>query len=188
MCIRDRATAELSLAGDFRNQNIIVSASVEDETGEVQISASGSSLAVAGPTALVSGDIAELEITLTGGNDQPIANELVSIRSEAGNQVQPSAPVTDADGKVTIAITSNNGSDNITIAALGSTVAVSHPLQVAADVLSVVPQNIDYQSLPVSQFAPFAIEWVSNGIPVAGQLMRFSVLSLIHISEPTRPY
>jgi len=108
-----QATAELSLAGDFRNQNIIVTATLEDESSEVTVNAAGSKVVVAGATALVSGDEAELEITLTGGNDQPVPNEVLSIRSVAGNSVEPSNPVTDADGKATITVTSENGSDRI---------------------------------------------------------------------------
>ena len=170
-----QATAELSLAGDFRNQNITVTASLGNESSDVVVNAAGSKIAVAGATALVSGDVAELEITLTGGNDQPVPNEVLSVRSVAGNSVEPSNPVTDADGKVTIFVTSDNGSDRIVIAALDSTVSESHEIQVAADVLRVLPQSVNYESLPVDQFAPLSVEWTSNGFPVAAQLMRFSV-------------
>jgi len=84
-----QATAELSLAGDYRNQEIVVSASVETENGSVTVAAEGSKLSIAGPTALVSGDFAELELTLTGGNGQPIANEQLNLETAAGNTVQP---------------------------------------------------------------------------------------------------
>ncbi len=170
-----QATAELSLAGDFRNQDITVSASVDGETGEVLLTTLGSRISVAGPTALVSGDIAELEVSLTGGNDQPIANEVLSIRSTAGNTIQPTTAVTNSDGKVNITVSSENGNDKIIVAALDSTVVASHDLQVAADVLAVLPQAVDFNSLPVDGFSPFSVEWTSNGFPVAGQLMRFSI-------------
>ena len=62
-----QATVELSLAGDFRNQDIVVTATVDEQEGSVLLTTSGSTISIAGPTALVSGDTAELEITLTGG-------------------------------------------------------------------------------------------------------------------------
>lgn len=167
-----QAIAELSLAGDYRNQDITVTATVDDQSGDVVVSTVGSKISVAGPTALVSGDTADLEITLVGGNDQPIANENVSVRSSAGNTIQPATAVTDANGKVTITVSSENGSDTITVAALGNTVVTTHDLQVAADVLTVLPGSFD--SLPVSSFSPMNVEWTSNGLPVVGQLMRFS--------------
>jgi len=170
-----QATAELSLAGDYRNQNITVTATLDDESSDVVINAAGSKVVVAGPTALVSGDVAELEITLSAGDGSAIPNEALSVRSVAGNTVQPSNPVTDSDGKVKITVTSENGSDNIVVAALNSTVAESHDILVAADVLAVLPQNVSYDALPVDTFAPLSVEWTSNGFPVVAQLMRFSV-------------
>ncbi len=167
-----QATAELSLAGDFRNQEITVTAEADDQSGEVQIIAEGSKVSVAGPTALVSGDIAELEITLVGGNDQPIVNEVLSIESNAGNMIQPSTAVTDASGKAIITVSSESGTDVISIAALGSTVSTAHNLQVAADVLTVDAGAFD--DLPVSTFSPFNVQWTSNSFPVVGQMMRFS--------------
>ncbi len=170
-----QATAELSLAGDYRNQDITVSASIDDESGDVLVTASGSKITVAGPTALVSGDVAELEVSLTGGNDQPISNELVSIRSTADNTIQPATAVTDANGKVNVTVGSENGNDKIIVSALESTAVATHEIQVAADVLTVLPQLTAFDSLPVDGFSPFAVEWTSNGFPVANQLMRFSI-------------
>ena len=167
-----QATAELSLAGDFRNQDITVTAEADGQVGDVLIMAEGSKVSVAGPTALVSGDTAELEITLVGGNEQPIVNEVLSIESIAGNTIQPSTAVTDANGKVNITVSSESGTDRIIVAALDSTVTAAHELQVAADVLTVNAGSFD--SLPVSTFSPFSVQWTSNGFPVAGQMMRFS--------------
>ena len=170
-----QATAELSLAGDFRNQEITVTAQVNNQSGEVGLQAEGSKLSVAGPTALVSGDVAELELSLTGGNDQPIANEVLSIRSTAGNNIQPLNAVTDSNGKAQITVSSESGDDNIVIAALDSTVLATHTINVAADVLTVLPETTPYDALPVDGFSPFSVEWTSNGFPVSGQVMRFSI-------------
>ncbi len=167
-----QATAELSLAGDYRNQDIVVTAVLDDQSGDVLITAEGSKISVAGPTALVSGDEAELEITLVAGNEQPIPNEVLSISTTSGNTIEPATAVTDSDGKVTITVGSELGSDTVIVEALDSTISAEHDLQVAADVLTVVPGS--YDNMPVSEFSPFAVKWTSNGLVVAGQLMRFS--------------
>ena len=169
-----QATVELSLAGDFRNQDIVVTATVDEQEGSVLLTTSGSTISIAGPTALVSGDTAELEITLTGGNDQPISNELISITSSAGNTLSGSTLTTDASGKAVIEVGSDAGDDEITISALQSTVVKTHTIKVAADTLSVVdPQNFD--ALSVNTLWPFQVVWESNGQPVVGQQLKFSV-------------
>jgi len=170
-----QANAELSLAGDFRNQNIVVSAQADDQSGSVILTAKGSTVSIAGPSSLVSGDLADLEITLTGGNDQPIANEVLSIRSTAGNVIWPANVVTDSNGKANISVSSEAGDDTVIFSALDSTVTATHELNVAADILSIIHQATAYDSLPVDNYSPFAVEWSSNGFPVAGQTMTFSI-------------
>lgn len=169
-----QANAELSLAGDYRNQDIIVSAQVDDQTGTVLVTTSGSSLSVSGPTALVSGNTAELEITLSSGNGQPIANEVISLESSAGNTLSAETVTTDSSGKATVTVGSTAGNDSITVSALGSTVTRIHDIQVAADILSVVNPD-SYSSLEVDTAAQFQVLWESNGAPVANGLLKFTI-------------
>ena len=171
-----QATAELSLAGDYRNQDITVEAVVDDQKGSVQVSTSGSSVSIAGPTALVTGNTAELEITLSGGNDQPIANEPIEILSSAGNTISEANPTTNASGKVLVTVGSQAGDDVVTVNALDSTVVGTHVINVAEDILSVeTVSGIDYGALPVDSFWPFQVRWESSGNPVAGQQLRFGI-------------
>ncbi len=169
-----QANAELSLAGDYRNQDITVSAQVDDQVGTVLVITSGSSLAVSGPTALVSGNTAELEITLTGGNDQPIANEVISVTSLAGNTLSADTVTTDAAGKASVVVGSTAGNDTITVEALGTTVVETHTLQVAADILSVINPD-SYSDLEVDSPSQFQVLWESNGQPVDNGLLKFSI-------------
>lgn len=169
-----QATAELSLAGDFRNQAITVVAQVDEEEGDVLITTSGSSLSVAGPTALVNGNTAELEVTLSGGNDQPISNEPISITSSAGNSLSVGNTKTDASGKALVEVGSTFGSDVITVSALQGTVTVNHSIKVAADILSVVAPE-DYDALLVDSFWPLQVEWQRNGIAVEFEDLKFSI-------------
>lgn len=170
-----QATAELSLAGDFRNQSITVTARVDDEEGSVLLTTSGTSLSIAGPTALVSGNTAELELTLTGGNGQPISNEIVSIASSAGNELSSETITTDAAGKALVTVGSTAGSDLITVSALNSTVEEQHTINVAADILSVLDPQ-DHGSLSVDEgSSTFSVLWESNGLPVVGGQLKFSI-------------
>ncbi|OED43018.1 hypothetical protein AB833_04780 [Chromatiales bacterium (ex Bugula neritina AB1)] len=169
-----QATAELSLAGDYRNQEITVTVRVDEEEGNVLLTTSGSSLSVAGATALVSGMTADLEITLRGGNDQPIANELISISSLAGNTTSLGTTKTDSSGKAIVTIGSTAGDDVITVSALNGTVEVSHAINVADDLLTVLsPQGFD--ALHVDSFWPLQVEWESGGSPVVGEDIKFSI-------------
>jgi len=169
-----QADAELSLAGDYRNQEITVTAQVEEETGSVLVSTSGSSLSVSGPTALVSGNTADLEVTLTSGNGQPIANELVAISSDAGNTLSDEILTTDAAGKANVTVGSTAGNDTITVSALGSTVTKTHAIQVAADILSVVGPD-SYDALEVDEPGQFQVLWESSNQPVEGGLLKFTI-------------
>ncbi|MEM7257684.1 MAG: Ig-like domain-containing protein, partial [Pseudomonadota bacterium] len=169
-----QANAELSLAGDYRNQDITVSAQVDDQTGTVLVTTSGSSLSVSGPTALVSGNTAELEITLSSGNGQPIANEVVSLTSSAGNTLSADTVTTDSSGKATVTVGSTAGNDSITVSALGATVTRIHNIQVAADILSVVNPD-SYSALEVDTASQFQVLWESSGAPVVNELLKFTI-------------
>jgi hypothetical protein len=171
-----QATAELSLAGDYRNQDITVEATVDDQVGSVTVSTSGSAISIAGPTALVTGNTAELEITLSGGNDQPIANEPIEILSSAGNTISNPSPTTNASGKVLVTVGSAAGDDVITVNALDTTVTGTHVINVAEDILAVETiDGVDYDSLPVDSFWPFRVRWESSNNPVVGQQLKFGI-------------
>jgi len=171
-----QATAELSLAGDYRNQEITVQAIVDDQIGSVNVTTSGSAISIAGPTALVTGNTAELEIALSGGNDQPIANEPIEILSDAGNTISDASPTTNASGKALVTVGSLAGDDVITINALDSTVSATHIINVAEDILAVeTVSGVDYGSLPVDSFWPFKVRWESSGNPVGGEQLKFGI-------------
>jgi hypothetical protein len=171
-----QATAELSLAGDYRNQEITVEAKVDDQVGSVKVTTSGSAISIAGPTALVLGNTAELEITLSGGNDQPIANEPIEILSSAGNTISNASPTTNASGKVLVTVGSLAGDDVITVNALDTTVSSTHVINVAEDILEVqAVTGVDYDALPVDSFWPFEVRWENNGNPVVGQQLKFGI-------------
>ncbi len=169
-----QATAELNLAGDYRNQLITVSADSGGQVGSVQIGASGSTVSVAGPTALVGGNTADLTITLTSGNGQPIPNHVLSVSSQAGNSISPSTVVTDASGKAVITVGSTAGDDTILVRALEGTATVEHGINVADDILTVNSPAFG-EEVAVGTNTPVEILWTSNGVPVSNRDLNLSI-------------
>ncbi len=169
-----QATAELNLAGDYRNQVITVTADSGGQIGSVQIGASGSNVSVAGPTALVGGNTADLTITLTSGNGQPISNHVLQVSSQAGNAISPSTVVTDSSGKAVITVGSTEGDDTIVVSALEGTATFEHGINVADDILTVNTPVVG-DELIVGEDTPVEILWTSNGVPVSGRDLNLSI-------------
>jgi len=168
------ASAELTLAGDYRNQNITVVVTSGASSNEVLIAASGSEIDISGPGALVLGDSAELTITLTAGNDEPIANEELTFSSSANNTITPAVATTDSEGRVVITVDSANGDDTVSVTALNSTVLGSHDLNVAEDLLS-FDKPADGAELAVGTVHEVEVLWQSEGQPVIGEILRFGI-------------
>ena len=168
------ASATLNLPQDFRNQEIIVTASSDFFESSVNVIATGSELAVTGPDNLIAGDVAELVFRLTAGNGEPIANQQLALISDAGNTIAPEQITTDADGQVQVNVGSANASDTIRATALDGTVSVSHSFEVVADLLSFV--NIsEAAELVVGSESLIRVNWISQGLPVVGEALSFSM-------------
>ena len=168
------ATATLALAQDYQNQDISVTVAAGAHTGSVLIQASGSTLDVAGPSALVLGDAAELTFTLKAGNLQPIANHTLMLSSLANNTITPATVVTDASGRATVVASSANGNDTISVSALDGSVVGSHSFNVAADILTFADSVIDAE-YPVGSVNDVTVTWEREGQPVANEELRFSL-------------
>lgn len=167
------ASATLKLPQDFQNQDIMVTVSAETYAAAVKVVALGSTLEVTGPDTLVSGDQAELVVSLVAGNGEPIANQQVMVTSTAGNTIEPEVAVTDPDGRVTLLVGSENSNDTVLITSLNSTVNAIHTFEVAADVLQFADGTRDAE-LPVSEVNEITVTWLSEGVPVTASDLRFS--------------
>ena len=182
-----QASATLVLAQDYQNQAIEVTVTaVESDvaySGSVQVQTSGTEIDVAGPSALVLGDVAELTATLSAGNGEPIANHAVAISSSAGNTMTSvtgaalasgSTLMTDADGHVSVRIASDNGSDSIGFSALSSTASATYNLKVAEDILA-FGDGVSGSEFQVGSVNDITVSWESNGTPVVGGSLRFAI-------------
>ena len=167
------ATATLRLPQDFQNQDIIVTVSAENSSADVKVTAHGSVLDVSGPDTLVLGNKAEIILILTAGNGEPIANEVITVDSAAGNTIEPELSITDASGRATLMVGSDNANDTVRVSALNGTVNASHSFEVASDVLQFDDEVRDAE-LAVAEDNIIAVTWFSQGQPVAHQPLRFS--------------
>lgn len=172
--VNGEASATLKLLQDFSRQDIVVTVSAGTFTGQVVVSADGSEIEISGPSNLVEGADAELAVTLTAGNGEPISNQTVNVTSAAGNTVSPAVAVTDADGRVDVTVGSTNGNDTITVLALGETVNASHAFTVSTDSLSFRAADVAAE-LPVGAPHDIDVFWTSQGQPVAGRPLRFAI-------------
>ncbi len=167
------ASATLKLPQDFQNQDIIITVSSETFRAEVKVTALGSKLEVSGPDTLVSGDKAELVLSLIAGNGEPISNQVVTLTSAAGNSIEPAVAITDPDGRVSVEVGTENSNDTVRISALNGTVNATHSFEVAADVLRFADGTNDAE-LPVAQDNQVTVIWTSQSSPVTGRELRFS--------------
>lgn len=167
-------SATLKLPLDFQNQNITITAEAQGVASTASIAAIGSTIEVSGSDNLVSGDEAELVISLVAGNDEPIANHPISVISTAGNLVSPAFPTTGPDGRVTVNVGTVNGDDVVRIAALNGTVSAEHEFEVSQDILR-FEDDIEDTELPVAQTNPVTVTWTSQSQPVVGGTLLFSV-------------
>ncbi len=168
------ATATLALAQDYQNQDITVTVAAGASTGSVLIQASGSTMDVAGPSALVLGDDAELTFTLKAGNLQPISNHILTLSSLANNIITPATVVTDSSGRATVVVSSSSGDDTISVSALGGSVIGMHSFNVAEDILTIT-EEVTNSEYSVGSVNDIVVTWESNGVPVAGRDLRFSL-------------
>ncbi|MFK7861910.1 MAG: Ig-like domain-containing protein [Granulosicoccus sp.] len=168
------ATATLKLPQDFQNQNILVSVVAGDFESSVKVTAAGSTLEVTGPDNLVAGDTAELVARLTAGNGEPIANQIVTASSAAGNTITPAELTTDSDGQVGISVGSENSSDTVQVSALNNSVNASHSFDVVEDLLSFV-NTVEGAEMLVGRETLVSVRWISQGLPVVNQSLTFSI-------------
>ncbi len=166
-------SATLSLPQYFDNEDIFVTAEADGNFAEVMVTATGSVVEVSGPDNLVLGDEAEVIISLSAGNEEPIANYPIEITSTAGNIITPSNVMTGSDGRVTVMVGTDNGDDTLQVAALNGTVSSSLSFQVSHDSLRFADEIVNSE-LPVALTIPVTVTWTSQDAPVAGSQLLFS--------------
>jgi len=169
-----QAVAELSLAGSFKNETILVGVVTGASSQEVLVEASGTTVNLAGASSVVLGDPAVLTATLTDGTGEAIANQPVFFRSATGNNLSASSVITNSDGQAQVTVSSNFGDDVITASAFDQTVIGSHQLTVAQDILTFSNISAGHE-FEVDSQGRIVVEWLSNNQPVVGQTLRMGI-------------
>lgn len=178
------ARATLRLLRDFRIQDITITVTAGDATGEALVSADGSELEVGGPSNLIEGASAELVAVLSAGDGEPIVNEPIVFESVAGNAITPREALTDIDGRVTVSVDSFNGDDTIRLSALAGTVVADHVFTVSTDTLSFVGIDVDTE-FEVGADHAVTVVWTSGDAPVGRRALRFSTTAGNIVGERT---
>ncbi len=172
------ATAVLSLRYDSANQDITVMAEVGEFSGMARVVAEGSTIDVTGDDNVVLGSELNVEAKLTAGDGEPIANELVTITSRAGNTLSATSGVTDPEGIINVVVGSANGDDMLTFTALEAadgvpSVTQSYEFSVSDDQLKFAANSAE--SLPVNKPHQFSVNWSFGGQPIVGRQLKFTI-------------
>jgi len=178
------ASASIQLAQDFRNQDITVEVNSNGEIGTAVIHATGSEIDIVGPSNLSVGADATFSARLTSGVAEPISNEIVTVTSEQGNEIEMDSDVTNISGVVQFTVKELLQSDVITVKALGDSVSGNTAISVVTELLSIngVASN---DELAVGSVTDLVVSYTSSGQPVAGETLRASLTAgqLLSASE-----
>src|SRR5271154_295176 len=116
------ATIQLVTAGDPTDRVITVTATAGSSTAQIAVSVIGTTLNLAGPNTLISGNQGAYTVALTDSGGAGIGNEPVVITDSAGNVLSATNLVTDAAGNASFTMTAGAGaSDTLTATSLGLT-------------------------------------------------------------------
>lgn len=169
-----QARATLSNGLDVSNRVITATASVATNTAvtdSVDVTVSGTTLSLTGPTALAAGEIANYSLVLTDSLGNGVPFEAFTLASTNGNTVAPTPSQTGQDGDAAVTLEAiNGGADSFTATALGEVATVdlfvsddTFEFDSPADGTEVdlgVPQTLD-------------VLWEVAGLPVVGGTVEF---------------
>jgi hypothetical protein len=168
------ATAILSTAEDARNRNITVRASAGDRSDSVNISITGTSISIAGPSSVSLGDTVPYRITLSDGNGNGISNEEISVSSNSSTI--SSSSLTTTDGVADIQLTASaSGEDVLTVSAFSgeSRVEASQTIGISPETFIFTAPATDTE-INLNTAQTVSLNWESDNTPVDGSTVRFT--------------
>lgn len=161
--------ALLTTPGNAANRIITVTATAGSAIATVQVSVSGSTLVVSGPTSLVVGASGSYSVTLTDHGGNAIIGKAVALTSSKGNTLTPATVTTNDVGTATFTLTAvNSGSDTITGTWQG--LAGSQTVSVSSENFSITAPTagatIDVTTVSAPGAQPVTISWTNGGAGV----------------------
>jgi Bacterial Ig-like domain (group 1) len=166
------AAIQLVTAGDPTDRVITVTATAGSSTAQIAVSVIGTTLNLAGPNTLISGNQGTYTVALTDSGGAGIGNEPVVITDSAGNTLSAANLVTDAAGNASFTMTAGpNASDTLTATSLGLTAqeAITISNQLFSFTVPATGTNI-----PISTSQAVAVTWTAGGAAQVGKTVTFS--------------
>lgn len=162
----------LTAGTDQSNRNILVTARSGNVSQSITIAVQGTSLSVAGDSAVLSGSNATFTAKALDSSGRPVAGASLTVTSALGNTITPRTTITDSQGAATFSYAGGNaGVDTLTISGLGATAKAS---------ISVSSDNFRFESpvagsgVVVNAAQNVTVRFISGGLPIAGRQVTFS--------------
>jgi hypothetical protein len=157
------ARAILTTQNNAENRSIEVTARSGTFSEILNISVVGTGISVNGPPSVILGSNAEYTIFLSDSDGRGIANKMVQITSQNGNQFDSSELVTDEEGQVKVNYTANNsGIDMITASALNASGVLN--ISVQQDQFSFT--NVTSEDIPLGDLSTLKLTWLKENAPL----------------------
>lgn len=167
------ALAELSNSTNPANRTITVTATAGGVSGSVNVSVTGSTVTVAGPAALASGQSGAYTVSVKDSKGVGVPSALVAVTSANGNTLSATNLTTDGTGNINFNVTATvPGNDTLTVSALGQTATA--PVTISGDVFNFTAPaaGTEVNLAPTTQ--ALTVRWTKNGAPQVGQTINFA--------------
>lgn len=162
-----RAQTTLTTGGDAQNRSVRVQATAGSLTQSAVIAVVGTTLNVTGPEATQINVPTEFTVTLTDSAGGGIANQAVSLQTNAGNTLSANSLPTDSTGTVSFTLTATEATSFVRASALGLT--SEKAVRVSTDEFSfITPTSSGTDPVPVNigQTQTVRVQWRRNNAPV----------------------
>ncbi|WP_259241225.1 Ig-like domain-containing protein [Rheinheimera pacifica] len=170
------AKATLTTQTNKNNRDIVITARVQQQTSQLTVAVSGTSIEVAAPNSVVLGDTTSIDVFLTDSNDIGIPNTEIEVTSALGNTLSDTSPETvGSAGKASFTYTAvNSGIDRLTVTALGATSTIT--LNVSADEFAFVAgaNEAEIPEVNLNTAKELVVEWLVNGSANVGENIIFN--------------
>ena len=175
------AIAEVNTAGDRTNRTVTVIATATDPsdgtslTDTLTLSIAGSTLAINGASAIVSGDTSTYTVSLVDAGGNGISGETVTVTSANGNTLSNSTLTTGSTGQAQFTVTGTvGGADTLTATALGLTATKSVSVSTDSFVISITDTAADGADIGLGDTETVTATWAISGVPQVGETINFS--------------
>jgi hypothetical protein len=158
------AQAALTTPGNPTNRVITVTATAGAASATVQVTVSGTTLSISGPTSLVQSAQGSYSVSLTDSGGNAIPSQNVTLASANNNTLSATQVTTSATGSATFTLTPGN-SGNDTITATWNGQSATQAVAVSNQNFSITAPTAD-TNIVVGQTKPVTISWSASGTPV----------------------